>query len=525
MRRSNIGRGGRILSLAVVCGSITPACGGGGDDGSNTTTTPPPPKTYSVGGSVTGLVGTLALQNNGSDTAQLTSDGGFTFATRLKDGDAYDVTIATPPASQTCQVEFGSGTIDKGDVSDVIVTCVLKPGVIDASFGTQGVALAPPPAGSTVTINAMTLQANGAVVAVGKEKSGSETSFVAVRFTATGALDTAFGAGGFVIVNFPDQGYNYAGYDDEALDVVVQSDGKIFMVGRTTDNYQSSYLGIVRLNTDGSFDSTFQTTGVWMLAELTEAGGAAVGIATGGALVIGGYAGDATTRLFWVLRLKNGNPDPTFAAVGSMTFGWTNEFDEARSLAVQSDGRIILAGAGWPNRTTPQGGRLARVLVDGTGSDPTFDNPRTIGVNAWRAVALDASNRIIAVGQSVDARRIVVNRFTTAGKADTSFGSSGSVSSTPGSSQIDSPADVAVQTDGSVVVAGTRSGAMLLLRFTAAGLADTTFGDGSGAATYPLSGSAQGRALVVQSDGNYLVGGTDGSSGASPKTALVRVLR
>jgi predicted transcriptional regulator len=88
--------------------------------------------TYTVGGTVTGLSGTLVLQDNGGDDLTLGANGAFTFATSLKNGDAYTVTVKTNPNGQTCTVANGTGTI-AGNVTKVAVTCStpLAPGGSD----------------------------------------------------------------------------------------------------------------------------------------------------------------------------------------------------------------------------------------------------------------------------------------------------------------------------------------------------------------------------------------------------------
>ena len=88
---------------------------------------PPPPVTYTVGGTVSGLTGTVALLNNGGDGLSVSADGGFTFTTPLADGAGYAVTVGTQPAGQTCEVASGTGTISGADVADVAVTCTDDP--------------------------------------------------------------------------------------------------------------------------------------------------------------------------------------------------------------------------------------------------------------------------------------------------------------------------------------------------------------------------------------------------------------
>ncbi len=79
--------------------------------------------TYSIGGTVSGLSGTLVLQNNGGDDLTLTADGGFTFATPVANGGSYAVSVFANPAGQTCSVNNASGTVNGGPVTGVSVTC------------------------------------------------------------------------------------------------------------------------------------------------------------------------------------------------------------------------------------------------------------------------------------------------------------------------------------------------------------------------------------------------------------------
>lgn len=78
---------------------------------------------YSVGGSVTGLSGTLVLQNNGGDNVTMTGSGAFAFGTALVNAATYNVTVLTQPSGQNCTVTNGSGTIQNANVSNVLVTC------------------------------------------------------------------------------------------------------------------------------------------------------------------------------------------------------------------------------------------------------------------------------------------------------------------------------------------------------------------------------------------------------------------
>jgi hypothetical protein len=81
---------------------------------------------YTVGGSVTGLAGTgLVLRDSGGDDLALTANGSFAFATPVKSGGAYAVTVASQPTApaQICSVASGGGTVAHGNVTSVTVTC------------------------------------------------------------------------------------------------------------------------------------------------------------------------------------------------------------------------------------------------------------------------------------------------------------------------------------------------------------------------------------------------------------------
>lgn len=91
---------------------------------------PPPPKptNFSVGGSVSGLVGGgLVLQLNGAADLEVGANGSFRFPKPLGKGSAYNVTVKSSPSSpvkQTCTVDQGSGTVGTAAVKNVAVNCV-----------------------------------------------------------------------------------------------------------------------------------------------------------------------------------------------------------------------------------------------------------------------------------------------------------------------------------------------------------------------------------------------------------------
>jgi hypothetical protein len=103
-----------IISLPIIaltaCGSITPSS----------------PKTYTIGGTVSGLgsSASVVLLDNGGDSLTVSANGAFIFKTALASARPYAVTVGTQPAGETCTVSSGSGTVGTADVASVAVSCV-----------------------------------------------------------------------------------------------------------------------------------------------------------------------------------------------------------------------------------------------------------------------------------------------------------------------------------------------------------------------------------------------------------------
>lgn len=102
----------------------------------------------SIGGTVSGLNGTLVLRNNGGDDLTVTAGGAFTFAARVASGAGYAVTVRTQPAGQNCSVANGTGTAT-ANVNSVLVTCTTIP-----SFTLGGRVTGLAGAGLAVSVNA-----------------------------------------------------------------------------------------------------------------------------------------------------------------------------------------------------------------------------------------------------------------------------------------------------------------------------------------------------------------------------------
>jgi len=108
-----------LFALALAgCGGGDDDDGGGGGGGNN--------QTFTVGGTLTGLTGTVVLQNNGGNNLSVSANGNFTFSTAVNSGAAYSVTVLTQPAGQTCTVTSGAGNAN-ANVTNVAVNCTTNP--------------------------------------------------------------------------------------------------------------------------------------------------------------------------------------------------------------------------------------------------------------------------------------------------------------------------------------------------------------------------------------------------------------
>jgi hypothetical protein len=113
--------------------------------------------TYTVGGNVSGLTGSVVLQNNGADDLTITADGAFTFNTSVAYGGAYSVSVLTQPTGQTCVASSNSGSVSGGNVTNVAITCTTNTYTIGGSVtGLTGSVVLQNNGGDDLTLNADT---------------------------------------------------------------------------------------------------------------------------------------------------------------------------------------------------------------------------------------------------------------------------------------------------------------------------------------------------------------------------------
>ena len=117
----------KILSIISILGSIALLSSCLTETSSTTASTTPSPAgastSYTIGVVVSGLTGTLVLQNNGRDNLTSIANTTGIFATPLSTGTTYSITVPTQPSGETCTVVNGSGTVRTSNVTNVTVSC------------------------------------------------------------------------------------------------------------------------------------------------------------------------------------------------------------------------------------------------------------------------------------------------------------------------------------------------------------------------------------------------------------------
>lgn len=378
--------------------------------------------TFGTGGQVTTVLGTTDDEANSS---AIQSDGKIVLAGLCLNGSDYD---------------FG-------------VTRYSSNGTLDATFGTGGKVITA--VGSSDDYgNSVVLQSDGKIVVAGSSKNGTIWNFALVRYASNGSLDAAFGTGGKVTTVL-------GGIDDEGNSVAIQSDGKIVVAGSSKNGTDNDFA-LVRYNSNGTLDGTFGTGGkVTTAIGISDDVGYSVKIQSDGKIVlVGSSKNNVNSTLFALARYSsNGTLDATFGTGGKVTTAIGSNNDVAYSVALQSDGKIVVSGYCSLSNTVFA---VARYNTNGT-LDATFGTggkvTTAIGTTADinYTTALQSNGKIVSAGFSTSGPNLIfaVVRYTSNGTLDATFGTGGKVTTVIGNGGGDVAKSVMVQTDGKIVVAGT----------------------------------------------------------------------
>jgi len=231
---------------------------------------------------------------------------------------------------------------NNGNNRDFILACFNPDGSIDESFGNNGTTVTPIGNFEDICF-ALAMQPDGKLLAAGgsnKSMGAFDYNFALVRYNPDGTLDNSFGNSGVVITEI-------GLYNSIAYSIAVQQDGRILLAGETQDSlYAFNDFAVVRYNEDGSLDSTFGTDGKlrMSLSETYDYAKSMV-LQEDGKIVITGYTQNGLHNYdFALLRLNtDGSFDDTFGNNGIVITDIGNDF--ANSIAIQQDGKIVLAGS------------------------------------------------------------------------------------------------------------------------------------------------------------------------------------
>ncbi len=389
-----------------------------------------------------------------------------------------------------------------------------RPGELDTSFGDEGIL-----ATALGEANALAVQADGKFLVGGYQTGANGYDFALTRYEADGSVDTTFGGTGTVVLDF-------AGGNDVINAVIVQPDGKILVAGYAYDSAGQSDFALARYDWYGSLDTDFGTEGKLILDFDGEDDGAwSVALQSDGKIVVAGYAVPTAGQSNFALARFDayGELDTDFGTDGTRITDFAAGADRAYALAIQPDDKIVVAG--YANETAG-GDNFALVRYEKDGAlDGTFDADGMLttdfagsGDRAY-AVAIQQDGKIVVAGRAEDGLGGVdfaLARYEENGTLDTTFDADGMLTTDFGGNENYAYA-LAIQADGKIVVAGYTNEAtggdnFALSRYEENGTLDTTFGTSGKLTTDFGSTSERANALAILPDGRILVAGSNGAS-------------
>jgi uncharacterized delta-60 repeat protein len=372
--------------------------------------------------------------------------------------------------------------------------CLLAAGMLDATFGVGGRVITD--FGEVLgSVQSVAAQSDGKIVVAGSiwDQPFSFVDWIVARYNSNGTLDATFGVGGKAITDL--------GQRQLVSGLVLQNDGKIVVVGTTREDGSDIDFALARYNVDGTLDSTFGDGG----KVVTDFGGLddriySVALQSDGKIIIAGDSGGHVVARY----NTDGTLDSSFDGDGVLPAFVSSD------VAVQSDGKIVVAGAGidyWA---------LARYNADAS-LDTSFDGDGTVTTAAdgtfpfFGDVALQHDGKIIVAGAYTFSNpSFAVARYNPDGTLDSSFDGDGWVTTRIGTTN-DFPHGVAVQSNGKIVVAGRAnfnpsSWDFVVVRYNTNGTLDSTF-DGDGKVITDFGAGDEAYGMALQNDGRIVVAG------------------
>ena len=373
------------------------------------------------------------------------------------------------------------------------------------------------------------VQVDGKIIVGGTDSA----NFVLVRYLTNGLLDTSFG-GGIVITPIGTSVLSTINA------ILIQPDGKIVAGGTDGSNFV-----LARYLTNGSLDTTFNSAGTQPGVIVTTIDGSIFSFATSVALQTDGniVAGGTDGSNFVVARyLTDGTLDTTFNSSGlqpgiAVTSIGVSGGGVVNAVAIQADGNIVAIGEDSSNFV------VARYLTDGT-LDPAFNSAGaqpgvvvTPIANSAMAFAggLQANGKIVAAGVAFVGsgnQNFALARYLNDGSLDTTFGIGGIVITTIPNDRFFSASAMTIQSDGKIIAAGLFTSTLggeefALARYLTNGTLDTSFnstGTTPGIVTTAIETNAFISGLALQTDGKIIAAGGAGITGSPDSFAVARYI-
>jgi hypothetical protein len=348
---------------------------------------------YAIGGTITGLTGTVILQNNAGDDLSLNANGSFTFSKTLAKNASYVVTVRSQPTGQNCTVSSGSGTAT-ADVSSVSVQCIV---FSTAQVGASGA--------NTYGVSVAT-DASGNFYVTGDTSGVLDTS-LSTAMGNTDSFVTKYNSSG--IKQFTKQ-MGVAGLDTKGLSVATYQSLSFYVVGETTGGLDSNTptgikdLFVTKYTSDGAKTYTKQlgalngsASGHAVTTDVNE--NVYVVGETTGALNGGLQRGNTDSFVAMFDSIGTLKSTTQLGSVGADTFG--------RAVATDNNGNVYVVGdtggalssgvAGVSDLflakySTGNNGSLSSVYIKQLGATGAY----TYG----RSVSIDTSGNVYVVGET-----------------------------------------------------------------------------------------------------------------------------
>lgn len=359
------------------------------------------------------------------------------------DGDGKVITdFGTGEVAFAVNIQADGKIVAAGhDYGDCMLARYNPDGSLDSSFDGDGKVITD--FGGSDYCYAMGIQPDGKIVIAGTNWS----DFILARYNSDGSLDTSFDSDGKVTTDF-------GGTQDIGKSMAIQPDGKIAVAGYVTDHGNYFKFAIARYNPDGSLDTSFYGDGTVVTVFGGNDYANAIAIQSDNKIVV---AGDAGGQVGVARYNLNGSLDGSFSGDGRVTLTFANDLNSCTAIAIQSDGKIVIAGYTSVN---VDDFAIARLNPDGT-LDNSFDNDGKVttdfsgSADEATAVSIQTDGKILAAGTALVNYNdeFALARYNIDGSLDNNFGVNGKVT-TDFAGSLDFAMATAIQADGKIVLAG-----------------------------------------------------------------------